>query len=117
MKEIVAETLESLNEYIPKLVLACQNTVESLQGGNEATALQMLPPIIEGLEWVLDAVSGEQNNGQLFSIDLKTLTKHFQEMVPAMEMGDYVLLADLLDYELVPILTEWHEIIKISVSV
>jgi hypothetical protein len=112
MKAIVVETLESLKEYIPKMVIGCQSTVENLQGGNEAVALQLLPAIIEGFEWILQAISGLQDNGQLLDIELSNLSQHFQEMLNALEIGDYVLLADLLDYEIVPVMETWLAIIN-----
>ncbi|WML46083.1 hypothetical protein [Neobacillus sp. PS3-40] len=107
MEEIVIETLESLKEYLPQMVRGCQNTAENLQSGNEAVALQIVPDIVEGLEWTLQAISGVKANGQLQDIEISTLTQHFRELVSALEMGDYVLLADLLDYEVGPVLEDW----------
>lgn len=112
MEPILRETIESLIEYIPKMINGCQNTVENLQGGNEAVAVQLLPDIVEGLEWILQALSGLRDNGKFLNIELSSLTKHFHEMVNALELRDYVLLADLLDYEIVPVLEDWLLIIN-----
>jgi hypothetical protein len=111
VEEIVVETLESLKGYLPKMILGCQNTAENLQRGNEAAALQLVPDIVEGLEWLLQAISGVKANGQLQELEFSTLTQHFQELVSALEVGDYVLLADLLDYEIGPVLEDWLAII------
>ncbi|WP_456273260.1 hypothetical protein [Bacillus sp. AK031] len=101
------ETIKSIKEYIPKMVNGCKQTVEDLQEGNEANALQLVPHIIEGLDWIVQALAGIQKNGLLLNIDFNELNSHLGEMLSSLEINDYVLLADIIDYELVPILNDW----------
>ncbi|WP_066055877.1 hypothetical protein [Robertmurraya korlensis] len=107
MEQIVIDTLESLKEYFPKLINGSREIAEYLQEGNEAKALSVMPQLVEGLQWVFEAVMGIQNNGFLNDINLLDLKDNFQEMVEALEIGDHVLLADLLQYEIAPTLEKW----------
>lgn len=113
MEALIVETINSIKDYMPKLIVGCNNTIENLQRGNEAVALQALPGIVEGLEWVLEAISGLKAIGQLKEVQLVELTKHFQDLVSSLELNDYVLLADILDYEVSPVLNNWLQIISL----
>lgn len=111
MDTLIEDTLNSIKGYMPKLIFGCNNAIENLQVGNEAVALQTLPAIVEGLEWILEAISGLQAIGQLNEIEIVALTKHFQDLVSALELNDYVLLADVLEYEISPVLNNWLQVI------
>ncbi|WP_186580807.1 hypothetical protein [Aquibacillus kalidii] len=110
MEKIVKETLISLQEYLPRLINGCSQVVDNLKEGDEGSGLRKMPSIVEGMQWVFEAVSGIQNNGFLHNIYLHSLKEHFKEVVKALEIGDYVLLADVLNYEILPVLEEWLEI-------
>lgn len=109
MKSLIEETLESLNEYLPKLIEGCKEVSRDLQTGNEAAALDKLPLVLEGLEWVTEAIGGIKNNGRSINVDEKALIPFLLDMEGALEIGDYVLVADLFEYEIAPILEQWIE--------
>ncbi|UGB30433.1 hypothetical protein [Metabacillus sp. B2-18] len=108
MEKIVFETIQSLKEYLPRMINGCNEIVEYLQEGNEGTALSQMPDFVEGLQWIFAAINGIQNNGHLQEIELISLKDNFKEVVDSLEMRDYVLLADLLDYEIAPVLKQWQ---------
>lgn len=107
MDKLVSETIGSIIEYLPNLLEGCKVMIQDFQTGNEAAALDRLPLVLEGLQWVLDAIVGIKNNGHVLNCDEGILTVHLQEMAGALEIADYVLLADLFEYEIVPILEQW----------
>lgn len=107
MLQLVLETLESCEEYIPKLISATSNIAFHLQSGNEAKGTELLEPVYEGIRWVIDAVNGIQLNGYPMDIDVSEMKEILVSMEEALEMRDYVLLADLFEYEMTPMLETW----------
>ena len=112
MEQLVKETLESCLDYLPKLIRAVSEIPEMLQSGNEAAGIRLLPPVFDGLQWVMEAIQGMQRNGFLREVDLGSLAKHFKELESALEIRDYVLIADLFEYEIEPVLEEWLKTIE-----
>lgn len=112
MERILVETMQSLGEYLPRMVNGCREITNNLQVGNEATALSQMPQFVEGLQWIFEAITGIQKNGLLHEIDFGSLQEYFNGVVNSLEIKDYVLLADLLEYEIAPVLEEWNTVIS-----
>lgn len=114
MEQLVRETMESCLDYIPKLIKAVSETAEKIQSGNEAAGIRLMPPVFDGLQWVMEAIQGMQRNGFLREINLEGLLKQFKELENALEIRDYVLIADLFEYEIGPVLEDWLKTIEQS---
>ncbi|MEF9951692.1 MAG: hypothetical protein RR840_04640 [Clostridium sp.] len=104
------EILESIKNYLPRLIFGTEEAVAKIHSGSEGAFLNTIPDIIEGTQWSINAmvainpfVNGEVNIDKINSI--------FLEMISAMESGDYILVADMLEYELIPIISSWNDII------
>jgi len=109
MENIVKETMLSCREYLPKLTEAVSKIALDMQGGNEAAGIRLMPEVFDGLQWVIEAVNGIQRHGFLGDIDLQEITRHFEELKNALEIRDHVLIADLFEYEIGPVLESWLE--------
>lgn len=107
MRELIKETLQSCQEYMPVLISAVADTALLLQSGNEAKGVQIVIKIIDGLQWVIEAVQGVRQNGLPLSIDIADIAVHFPELERALTIRDYVLVADLFEYEIAPTLQSW----------
>ncbi|PAE19811.1 hypothetical protein CHH80_14835 [Bacillus sp. 7504-2] len=107
MEAIITETLDTLKEYIPRLVRASESIAENLQGGDQYEAMQQLPHYFEGIEWVVSALNGIGKNGVDIDIETSSLNDFLKEAEEAITHQDYILLADLLEYEFTPILEQW----------
>ncbi len=107
MEPIIRETLDTLLEYIPRLQEVSGTITRTLQSSEPALGLQQLPQVFEGIEWVIAAIQGLKKNGFLLEIEIVQANDYFIEMENAIKKNDYVLLADLLEYEILPILEEW----------
>lgn len=114
VEQLVRETIESCVDYMPKLIKAVSEIGEKIQSGNEAAGICLMPPVFEGLQWVIEAILGMQQNGFLHEIDTERLTKQFKELENALEIRDYVLIADLFEYEIGPVLEGWLKTIELS---
>lgn len=114
MEKLIKETLDSCIEYIPKLLKAVSNIVYNMQSGNEGEGISLMPNILEGLQWVIEAVHGMQQHGYLINIDIPVMTERLRELQEALEIRDYVLIADIFEYEVSPLLENWLESIRIQ---
>ena len=103
--ELINETTETLIDYNQKLVSAIEKIMELLGEGKHSKALELLGPVLEGLQWVFDAVNGINNLVDNKIYDVNQLSPYLKEMLNALENEDYVLVSDLFEYEFVPVLS------------
>jgi len=109
LEQLINDTLNSCAEYIPKLKDASMEVAELIHSSDNKKALSMMPSIFEGLGWLVEAVNALQKHNCLLDIDLKVLMQKLEEVKSALEKRDYVLTADLFEYEIEPILDNWLE--------
>lgn len=114
MLQLVLETLETCEEYVPRLITATKDIAYHLQSGNEAAGIGLLEPVFEGIGWVIDAVHGIQQNRYPLDIQVTEMQEVLKSLEEALEMRDYVLMADLFEYEIAPLLENWLEQIHTS---
>jgi hypothetical protein len=96
------ELLLNLKDYGEKLFSGIIKASEFFQSYDEANGSELMINIIDGLQWFIDATV----SCSIFSNedDLININDKFKELVEAFENQDYVLIGDLLQYELLPII-------------
>ncbi|AJD92139.1 hypothetical protein JMA_28220 [Jeotgalibacillus malaysiensis] len=107
VENLVGETKQSINELLPSLHYNSELVNSYLRQGNEYKAMNLLPELIDALSWLLSAVEGIEKNGYNIVIDKALLTSILKEALEGLENDDNVLLADVLEYELNPMLEKW----------
>ncbi|GAA4718722.1 hypothetical protein [Brevibacillus fulvus] len=109
-QEIVQETLDSIKEYLPKLIRASHMIAEDIQS-NQGTWVDTLMQYIEGMNWLIQAINGIQkvDEDALSNWELASLSAIFHQMNEALEQEDFVMLSDLLQYEISPLLNSYDE--------
>ena len=110
--EIVNKNLENAESYLIRLIPGIEKSVELFRTGNEQEANQFFINIIDGIDWlsqVLDMILAAKSISPAMVFDGKsiqdrraTLVDFTQQMVEANKNQDWVLLADLLEYEILP---------------
>ncbi|EKQ51132.1 MULTISPECIES: hypothetical protein [unclassified Clostridium] len=108
------EVLRTTDEYLDKLKKGIEDAVNLIQEGNEIEGIKNIIPVFEGIEYISQAINLTREV-QEEEIELEDLNAQLREMIEAFENEDYILLGDLLNYELLPILEEIHEKIRISI--
>jgi len=98
--ELERETLKTANEYMNNLISGVKYSVELLYGGNETEGFSMIPSICEGIQWITQVLvlTGNRNKDL---VDI--LFEKLEEIVESFENKDYILVADLLNYELLQV--------------
>lgn len=116
-QDLIFETKQSCEEYLPKLIQACDIMSEKIQC-NDVEWFNDYQLFLEGLSWFVSAVEGIRKISEieLEGIDIKKINVLLREMEKTLFNKDYVMLADLLGYELKEMLSNYLEIIKRDIS-
>lgn len=114
---IIDKNIENADDYLKRLIPGIQKAAELFRMGNEQEANQFFINIIDGMDWftqVLDIIFAAKEMSPTTIIDGKSIQDRqtnfvgfTQQMVEANKNKDWVLLADLLEYEILPYYKEW----------
>lgn len=109
-EQLMEDTLESLYDYLPKMIQGIDQFVAKMMIQNQTNALEILPNIFEGLNWITQAVLLTQPL-QKVPLNGQELVLILPALMDAYENQDLILVSDLLDYEIKPMIEKWtHQI-------
>jgi len=111
LNEQKQEVIESIKEYLNRLIPGIEETVVLLRMADDNKAMKNLTDIFEGLDWLLQA-SYLTADVIPETIDIASVNSLMKEISEGMENSDYVIVADLFEYEILPKLIEWSEKLK-----
>ena len=106
--DLLANNLANAKEYLEKLIPGFQKAADLFRMGNEQEAHKFYLQILDGIDWfsqvVLNIVKsrGNQVEGQSLGDRQEKLTGLMAQMLEANQNQDWVLMADLLEYEMLP---------------
>ena len=109
------ELLKTTSEYILSLKHSIEQIIEYLQNDSEAEGLSLIGEVASNLSLLFEAIESTKDC-QKQEINLNELNEKLNEIVEAMENGDTVLIGDLFQYELIPILGNMQKIIEDSIK-
>ena len=115
LKDLMANNLSNAKEYLEKLIPGFQKAADLFRMGNEQEAHKFYLQILDGIDWISQVVQTVVNsrNKELEGQDLKDrqerVTGLMTQMLEANPNQDWVLLADLLEYEMIPFYENWQE--------
>ncbi len=113
LKEQQFEALQTANEYIENLIKGIEDCIKYLRADRVDEGANLIPLIVEGIQWIYDVVRLTKDV-QKDEIDEKEIENKFEELVEAIENQDFVLIADLFEYEILPVLNSWKAYINSS---
>ena len=117
LRDLLANNLSNAKEYLEKLIPGFQKAADLFRMGNEQEANKFYLQIIDGIDWfsqvVLTIINAQQNvlEGQSLEERQKKLNELMGQMLEANKNQDWVLMADLLEYEMVPFYEEWQKVL------
>ena len=123
LKDLVATNLANALDYLKKLIPGFEQAADLFRAGNEQEANKYYLQILDGIEWFSQVVSvimspdeGEtelpDTDDESLEVRQKKLTDLMSQMLEANENQDWVLLADILEYEMVPFYKDWEKILS-----
>ena len=106
MEQLVKETLISLKDYLDRLVPAVEEMSEYFVKQQESEGLKILVQAIEGLQWTMEVVTHTKPTLETYGIEVDELRLQevFGELTDALQNQDYVLVSDLIQYEILEFL-------------
>lgn len=108
--QLLAEAVSEALGYLPRLERGLLAAAEEMRAGREAEAALLLGQAAEGLEWlveVLRAAAVMVAGGGAGAVErLSNISKRLQEVLGAWEAKDLTLVADLLEYDLAPLVRD-----------
>ena len=113
--DLLANNLANAKEYLENLIPGFQKAADLFIMGNEQEAHKFYLQILDGIDWfsqvVLNIVKsrGNQVEGQSLGDRQEKLTGLMAQMLEANQNQDWVLMADLLEYEMIPYYEDWQE--------
>ena len=121
LSDIVNKNIENADAYLIRLIPGIEKSVELFRMGNEQEANKFFINIIDGIDWlsqVLDMILAAKAispdtvfDGKSIQDRRASLVDFTQQMVDANKIQDWVLLADLLEYEILPYYQEWSNLL------
>jgi len=118
LKDLLANNLVNAKEYLEKLIPGFQQAADLFRMGSEQEANKYYLQILDGIDWfsqvVLTIVNAQEDEaeGQNLAGRQKKLTDLMAQMLEANQNQDWVLMADLLEYEMIPFYTDWQEVLS-----
>ena len=113
--KLVNETLVEASGYLDRLIEGIKGYLDLLHDDIFSEASKKLVDIIEGLEWEFNAIALMQDKlNQKF--ELQGCLEQFKQLNEAIEKNDRVLLGDLFEYEIIPMLEKWDVGLKEEVN-
>jgi len=121
MLDIVNKNLDNAEDYIKRLIPGIEKSVKLFRTGSEQEANKFFINIIDGVDWlsqVLDMILTAKGispdtvfNGKSIQDRRASLIDFTKQMLDANKNQDWVLLADLLEYEILPYYQEWSNLL------
>ena len=118
LKDLVATNFSNAQGYLEKLIPGFDQAADLFRMGNEQEANKYYIQILDGMDWfseVTNIVMSSKGEGSepedTFRLRQAKLTELMGQMLEANKNQDWVLLADILEYEMTPFYKEWQTIL------
>jgi hypothetical protein len=119
--DLLEDSMVALWQYIPEMIRISLITAEQFRGDEIEKGCRGLNSIIQGSSWLVDMFTQLRSNR---IVSLKNLSEEqwssaerllldvTKQLSVALERKDYVLLADILEYDWVTVLQDWLELLR-----
>ena len=118
LQDLVANNLNNAKEYLEKLIPGFQKAADLFRMGNEQEANQYYLQVLDGIDWfsqvILTIINAQQNIFEEQSLEdrQKKLTNLMAQMLESNKNQDWILMADLLEYEMIPFYKDWQGVLS-----
>ena len=125
VSNLIDDALKALTEYIPEMVRISLLTSEKFRGEEIESAHRSLESITQGSRWLVDMFAQLRRNAIItvkkipeaeWTQSEAELLKVTRELIKAFETKDYVLLADVLEYDWVTALQRWQSLLQLAAT-
>lgn len=103
------EFIKDVLEYIEKVINVINKTTEALYNENDEDGLKNIELLANGIDYIVQAYLVINTDSRF---DISNLNDQLILIVEAIENKDYILVADIFNYEIKPIIMAIMEDIK-----
>lgn len=100
------EVMESYNEYLNNIEKGIEYIATSLREDKINDGLLAIKDFSGGMLWLSEASELMKKNGAIAELGIEQLQEFLIEINEGLEKQDYVLVADLFEYEIAPFFKE-----------
>ncbi|ATP39073.1 hypothetical protein CSE16_02995 [Solibacillus sp. R5-41] len=111
MDNLIIETIESYNMYVEKVPVGAEYIANSLREDNVNEALKAIKDFSEGILWLSEASKLLKVNGVTANLNIEKIQEFLIEINNGLEIQDYVLVADMFEYEIAPFFLELEQVV------
>lgn len=117
IKEFTNEILLSLEQYLKGAIPELENLTTKMYQTNLNETIDNFTQFLDGVQWINEAISAIDKNQEKPNqwddviLTIANLNEELKGIEEAIENNDNVLIADILQYEIVPILKELQQYI------
>lgn len=110
---LVQEGLVDAVDYLPRLAKGLKDVVNLFQGSRDGEAINLFLEALSGLQWFQYLVQGLLKYGPLpeamagLADKFAAYNRQLTELLAGWENRDYVLIADVLSYEIIPFIEDF----------
>lgn len=105
------EVMNTLCEYIPRLIKGIDDVQVFFEQGNEQKGYETVTQVLDGYNWVLEAMQ-LTNSLNAEAIDLEAVVEPVSELLDGFENKDTLLITDILVYEIKQQLERWVKVLQ-----
>jgi hypothetical protein len=109
------EVLKTACEYLVNIKSGIKKAIEYFQDGEENKGCNLIVPITEGIEWISNAIR-LTSDIQEEPISFDIMNEKLKEVVEALKNEDYILVGDLFEFEILPIIEGIEEKINKTID-
>jgi len=104
-QEELDQTIATYDEYLQRMSVAAGHFCEDLAESNFQEISGVLPALVDGLAWINEALEKFVKMDYLNEEHLTAFKELILNLYEALQNKDYVLLHDLCEFELPPLLS------------
>lgn len=124
LKILLDEGIKVCNQYIPHIKGGVAVIIETLRAGKTEDAFKLTPGLFDSLNEFVGTLAVINSNVNLFDLTLfkespveyyESLVSNLTEVLTAKDADDIILVGDLLEYEIMPIIISLEKILSESI--
>lgn len=123
-RAVSIRALDSMDEYVEGLVGLVEQSADKFRTEDETSANKNFISCVEGLQTFIGIIDKVKNingldfesikhDGGTLSLKEQELLQVLNTLFASQKNRDWITLADILEYELAPLITEWKQILRL----
>ncbi|MFJ7825290.1 hypothetical protein [Psychrobacillus sp. NPDC096623] len=114
LNEMIQASKESYINYAAKLPAGCQQIANHLREDSVLKAIDMIRQFSEGVAWLNEMNTILQKNNAIIPLEVSKIFEYLEEVNDGLSIQDYVIVADMFEYELQPFFEEHLSAISVA---